>query len=291
MCTWALGPDARAQGDEKLVQLLERLAEPTRTPGGDGTVESFLRGIEVVHDDQRLATSVFEGHRGDGPPSPPSSLVQTRRECGVTSTYLPKNSAWAARRHRGRTPNGICPPTRASLAGSRTPHRLRYPPPLEQLGPGPGLEHDARRAVEGSRDDQLAVRLPFHRRAVLPGAGSLSLLASIDSSPSVSVPRQPCPTRRSVRPRAGGTSRSTPSLPPVGAGRAAGPHAPDLLRGDEPRLLQDADVLLHAGEGHVELLGKVRDRSVGSRPSCSRTPRRVASESAANEVSRRVVLY
>src|SRR4029453_14476737 len=29
-----------------------------------------------------------------------------------------------------------------------------------------------------------------------------------------------------------------------------------------PRLLQDADMLLHAGEGHVELLGKVRDRSV-----------------------------
>src|ERR1700730_11016148 len=42
----------------------------------------------------------------------------------------------------------------------------------------------------------------------------------------------------------------------------AGPHAPDLLRGDEPRLLQDADMLLHAREGHVELLGKVRDRSV-----------------------------
>src|SRR5579863_77967 len=42
----------------------------------------------------------------------------------------------------------------------------------------------------------------------------------------------------------------------------AGPHAPDLLRGDEPRLLQDADMLLHAREGHVELLSKVRDRSV-----------------------------
>src|SRR5437899_2910498 len=27
-----------------------------------------------------------------GPPSSPSSLVQTRRECGVTSRYLPKNS-------------------------------------------------------------------------------------------------------------------------------------------------------------------------------------------------------
>src|SRR5215831_17912914 len=42
----------------------------------------------------------------------------------------------------------------------------------------------------------------------------------------------------------------------------AGPHASDLLCDDEPRLLQDADMLLHAGERHVELLGKVRDRSV-----------------------------
>src|ERR1044071_8622213 len=44
----------------------------------------------------------------------------------------------------------------------------------------------------------------------------------------------------------------------------ARPHAPDLLRGDEPRLLQHADVLLHARERHVELLGKVRDRRVGA---------------------------
>src|SRR5262249_1111623 len=42
----------------------------------------------------------------------------------------------------------------------------------------------------------------------------------------------------------------------------AGPHATDLLRGDEPRLLQDTDVFLHAREGHVELHRKVRDRSV-----------------------------
>src|SRR5262245_2930800 len=42
----------------------------------------------------------------------------------------------------------------------------------------------------------------------------------------------------------------------------AGPHAPDLFRGDEPDLLQDADVLLHAREGHLERLGKVRNRSV-----------------------------
>src|SRR6476469_5994484 len=41
-------------------------------------------------------------------------------------------------------------------------------------------------------------------------------------------------------------------------------HAPDLPRGDEPRLLQNAHVLLHSRERHVELVGKVRDRSVGS---------------------------
>ena len=34
------------------------------------------------------------------------------------------------------------------------------------------------------------------------------------------------------------------------------------LRADQPRLLQHADVLLHAREGHVEFFGKLRDRSV-----------------------------
>ena len=60
-------PTLAAQGDEKLVQLLERLAKPTCTPGGDGTIESFLRGIEVVHDEQGLGTLFFEGRRSAGP--------------------------------------------------------------------------------------------------------------------------------------------------------------------------------------------------------------------------------
>src|SRR5450432_4612291 len=42
----------------------------------------------------------------------------------------------------------------------------------------------------------------------------------------------------------------------------ARPHAPNLLRRDEPRLLQNTDVLLHAREGHVELVGKLCDRSI-----------------------------
>src|SRR4029079_19055481 len=39
----------------------------------------------------------------------------------------------------------------------------------------------------------------------------------------------------------------------------AGAHAPHLPRGDEPRLFQHADMLLHAGERHAEPRGKLRD--------------------------------
>src|SRR6202163_4018842 len=94
------------------------------------------------------------------------------------------------------------------------------------------------------------------------GVGSLSLLASIvlllpfqflnnrvqlveACGPELAVPLDPC--RLFLQ-----SAQAEP----------AGPHAPDLLRGDEPRLLQDADMLLHAREGHVELRGQVRDRSV-----------------------------
>src|SRR5262249_10082861 len=55
-------------------------------------------------------------------------------------------------------------------------------------------------------------------------------------------------------------------LDPLGLGLQAGltqsacPHASPLLCGDEPGLLQDADVLLHAGQCHLELLGEARDR-------------------------------
>src|SRR5919201_4370277 len=39
-------------------------------------------------------------------------------------------------------------------------------------------------------------------------------------------------------------------------------HSPDLLGRDEPRLLQDTDVLLHARQRHVKFLGQRRDRGV-----------------------------
>src|ERR1044071_10259841 len=42
----------------------------------------------------------------------------------------------------------------------------------------------------------------------------------------------------------------------------AGAYAPDFFRDDEPGLLEDADVFLHAREGQVEPVGEVRDGRV-----------------------------
>src|SRR4030095_5156564 len=191
-----------------------------------------------------------------GPPSPPSSLVQTRRECGITSRYLPKNeSPWPNSRR-------YLPPVRTSSSQEcrdmpidfGTHHRLN----------SSGLVHASNtmragalkvRVTTSSRSDFRSVVVRFFM-----GAGSLSLLASIDHlllffddlvqlvearGPELAVPLDPCRLfLQSAR------------------AELAGPHAPDLLRGDEPGLLQDADVLLHARECHVEPLGKVRDRGV-----------------------------
>src|SRR5258708_5395371 len=197
-----------------------------------------------------------------GPPSPPSSLVQTRRECGVTSRYLPKNSSGC----EASWPNTkrYLPPTRTSISQERrnmpsdfgTHHCLN----------SSGLVH----ASNTMRAGPLTVRVTTSSRSdfrstvvrFFMGATSLSLLASIDlflsfqfidnlvqlveaCVPELAVPLDP------------GSLILQPARPQL-----ASPHATDLLRGHETGLLQDADVLLHAREGHVELLGKVRDRSV-----------------------------
>src|SRR5215472_10270881 len=49
------------------------------------------------------------------PPSPPSSLVQTRRECGVTSMYLPKNSRGCSEAAWPNTKRYV-PPARTSAS-------------------------------------------------------------------------------------------------------------------------------------------------------------------------------
>src|SRR5215470_5031206 len=52
------------------------------------------------------------------PPSPPSSFVQTRRECGVTSIYLPKNSMGCSEAAWRNTKRYV-PPVRTSASQER----------------------------------------------------------------------------------------------------------------------------------------------------------------------------
>src|ERR1700733_1461571 len=195
-------------------------------------------------------------------PSSLSSLVQTRRECGITSMYLPKNAIGFA----ASWPNSkrYLPPTRTSASQESKDmpvdfgahHRLS----------SSGLVHASNTTCAGPLKVRVTTssRSDFRSTVVrfFMGVSSLSLLASIDlvlpfqfldnfvqlveaCVPELAVPFDPC--RLFLQ---------------SAQAELAGPHAPDLLRGDEPGLLQDADMLLHAREGHVELLGKVRDRSV-----------------------------
>src|SRR4029078_12521986 len=193
------------------------------------------------------------------PPSPPSSLVQTRREGGVTSRYVPKNAIASFSNSRR-----YLPPTRTSISQERrdmpidfgSHHRLN----------SSGLVH----ASNTMRAGPLKVRVTtsscsdFRSTVVrcFMGVGSLSLLASID----LLLPLQFLDHVVQLV-----ESRVPELVVPLDPGRLfiqsaqaelAGPHAPDLLCGHEPRLLQNADMLLHAREGHVELVGKVGDRSV-----------------------------
>src|SRR5262245_33817578 len=175
--------------------------------------------------------------------------------------YLPKNAIGS-----GSWPNTkrYVPPTRTSISQESrdmpidfgTHHRLN----------SSGFVH----ASNTMRAGALKVRVttssrPDFRSTVVrffTGVGSVSLFASIDflllfqfldnlvqldeaCVPELAVSLNPC--RLFLQ-----SARTD----------LAGPHAPDLLRGDEPGLLQNADVLLHAREGHLELLGEVRDRGL-----------------------------
>src|SRR5687767_5345765 len=112
-----------------------------------------------------------------GPPSPPSSLVQTSRECGVTSRYVPKNAMAS-----GANSRRYLPPTRTSISQEcsdmpidfGTHHRLN----------SSGLVHASNtiragplkvRVTTSSRSDFRSTIVRF-----FTGTGSLSLLASIN---------------------------------------------------------------------------------------------------------------
>src|ERR671912_1935819 len=194
-------------------------------------------------------------------PSSLSSLVQTRRECGVTSLYVPKNADCESPCANSKR---YLPPTRTSISQERRNMPIDFG--THHCLNSSGLVH----ASNTMRAGPLKVRVTTSSRSdfrstvvrFFVGVVSFSLLASID----LLLPFQFLDNLVQL------VEACVPELAiPLDPGRLflqsaradfAGPHAPDLLRGDEPGLLQDADVLLHAREGHVELLGKIRDRRV-----------------------------
>src|SRR5262249_46310101 len=115
-----------------------------------------------------------------GPASPPSSLVQTKREGGVTSMYLPKNSPgleapWPITRR-------YLPPTRTSISQECRTMPIDFG--SHHCLKSSGLVH----ASNTMRAGPLKVRLTTSSRSdfrstvvrLFMGVGSLSLIATID---------------------------------------------------------------------------------------------------------------
>src|SRR5262244_2057100 len=183
-----------------------------------------------------------------GPPSPPSSLVQTRREWGITSRYLPKNSSG----FEASWPNAkrYLPPVRTSISQERRNMPIDFG--THHCLNSSGLVH----ASNTRRAGPLKVRVTTSSRSDLRstvvrffiGVDSISLFSTIDVFLSFQ-----CLDHRIQRLEACAPEK-VESLDPLGRflesphAERAGPHAPDLLRGDEPRLFQDAHVLLHPSE-------------------------------------------
>src|ERR1700732_4734172 len=115
------------------------------------------------------------------PPSWPSSFVQTRRECGVTSMYLPQNSTGCSEAAWPNTKRYL-PPARASASQERkdTPNDFG----AHQRFSSSGLVQASNRMRAGalkfcvttsSRSDLRSTVMRF-----LPEAASPSPFASID---------------------------------------------------------------------------------------------------------------
>src|SRR3984957_894358 len=194
-------------------------------------------------------------------PSSLSSLVQTRRECGVTSLYVPKNAICESLCANSKR---YLPPTRTSISQESRDIPIDFG--THHCLNSSGLVHASNTRRAGPLKVRVTTISRSDFRSIVVGffmvLGSLSFFASNDllllfqflnngvqrveaCVPELAVSLDPCSFL----------------LQPARA-ELAGAHAPDLLCGDEPRLLQDADMLLHAREGHAEFLGKVRDRSI-----------------------------
>src|SRR3954471_5401896 len=199
------------------------------------------------------------------PSSPPSSFVQTRRECGITWLYRPKNAMGSGEAGWLNTKRYV-PPTRTSMS-----HDSRVRP--NDFGTHHRLNSsDLVQAWNTMRAAPLKVRVTTNSRSdfrstvvrFFMAVGSLSLFASIDLFLPFQFLDNVVQLVEACFPEAAVSLDPFRLFLQSAPAKLAGPYAPDLLRDDEPRPLQDADVLLHTRQRHVELLGQVRDRRVGT---------------------------
>src|SRR5207253_7986143 len=118
---------ALAQGDEKLVQLIERLDHSIGCSGA-GSVERFLRRIALAQDHPRPAVLFLEGHRGDGPAL--AAFLIGPREARIRLHFDIRAEK------RGRLGATVAPYQSVLTSATSTPlagptghsHRLRPPP-------------------------------------------------------------------------------------------------------------------------------------------------------------------
>src|SRR3954469_21133715 len=188
-----------------------------------------------------------------GPPPPPSSLVQTRREGDVTSMYLPKNSIPLLNTRR------YPPPTRTSISQERRDmpidftchHRLNRS----------GFVHASNTIRAGASKVRLTTSSRSDFRSTVDwffmGSCSLAFPASTESLPLFQILDDPVQLVEAFGPELAVLLEPCRHFLQSIRTELAGPHATDLLRDDEPGLLQYADVLFHAREGHVEFPGEV----------------------------------
>src|SRR5215470_1072880 len=115
------------------------------------------------------------------PPSAPSSFVQTRRECGVTSRYRPKNAIGSFEAGWANTKRYLPPArTSASQETKDAPHDFGNHHRLSSSG----LVHASNTMRAGASKVRVTTssRSDFRSAVVgfFTGVGSLSLAASID---------------------------------------------------------------------------------------------------------------
>src|SRR5262245_54840289 len=114
-----------------------------------------------------------------GPPSPPSSLVHTRREYGFTSTYVPKNAAGSG---SWSNTNRYLPPTRTSISQELKNMSIDFG--THHCLNSSGLVHASNTMRAGALNVRVTTssRSDFRSTVVrfFIGVASLSLLASID---------------------------------------------------------------------------------------------------------------